>query len=148
MFSFNMYPTDEYDRLLDYFRENGMVYEKDLPLLIPNFIKAYKLVQGDDFLVGGAILGFREGKYVLDGIAVDKILRKSGLGRILINKVIEEVKNRGGHSLYLITKVPEFYLKQGFSFLNDFSLVHNVFNCEGCSKYNNDCNEKLMKIDF
>lgn len=148
MLKFNMYPTTEYDRLLDYFRSNGMVYEKDLPLIIPHFIKAYKLTQGEDFLIGGIILGKREGKYILDGIAVDKIFRKYGLGRILVNKVIEEVKKEGGHSLYLITKVPEFYLKQGFTFLDDFNEVHNIFNCEGCSKYNKDCNEKLMKIDF
>lgn len=148
MFSFNLFPTDEYERLLDYFRSNDMVYENDLPLIIPHFIKGYKLTQGDDYIVGGAILGYREGKYILDGIAVDKVLRKSGLGRILVNKIIEEVKQRNGNSLYLITKVPEFYLKQNFTFVDGFDEVHNIFNCEGCKKYLKDCPERVMKIEL
>ena len=52
-----------------------------------------------DRLIGGCVLALREGKYIIDGIAVDKLFRKFGIGKIMMDKAVKEVKERGGSEL-------------------------------------------------
>ncbi|MCQ2554579.1 MAG: GNAT family N-acetyltransferase [Clostridia bacterium] len=110
MFKFNMNPTDEYERLAEFFKANGVAMGEG------TLLKAWKITQAEDFLVAGLVFGENDGKFYVLGLAVDRILRKFGLGKILINKAKDEAKKRGGNGLYVLTSVPEFFLKKGFSY--------------------------------
>ena len=152
MFKFTINSTEEYRRLREFFEKNGLEYDDD-----ENFdskegiIKAWKITQGfksnDDYLIGGCILVNRKGHYVIEGIAVDKVMRKMGLGKIMINKAIDEVKKLGGHEIILIARAPKFYEALGFDTV-DPKDSPKLFNCQGCSQYLKECHPEIMKINF
>ena len=103
MMKFTMSSTDEYERLVKFFVENQLEFDGDEEV-DTDIIKCWKITQGDDFLVAGCVLAQREGRYIIDGIAVDKPMRKTGMGKILVDKVIDEVKKRGGDAIYLVAR--------------------------------------------
>ncbi len=97
--------TDEYDRLVKFFVENKLEFDGDEEV-DTDILKCWKISQaegddlkhiktdnrdGKDFIAAGCVLAMREGKYIIDGIAVDQAMLKFVLVRILINKEIEEV---------------------------------------------------------
>lgn len=68
-----MKETDEYERLVKFFVENELEFDGDEEV-DTDIVKCYKVTHGEeDFLVGGVVLAKREGRYIIDGIAVDKM---------------------------------------------------------------------------
>ena len=67
----------------------------------------------DGELVGAATLGLREGHWVVDGIAVLPAYRKSKRGSRLLQKVVDEARNRGASRIWLVAK-SRFLRKKGF----------------------------------
>ncbi|MBQ1715155.1 MAG: hypothetical protein II035_02240, partial [Firmicutes bacterium] len=83
MLRFVLKETDEYQRLTEFMTRFGLEFGDD-ELLGNQVIKCWKVVQEPDYLTGGIILSKRQGEYILNGIAVDAPLRKSGIGRIMV----------------------------------------------------------------
>lgn len=152
MFRFTINTTNEYKRLREFFENNGLEYdEEDDFNSTEGVIKAWKITQGfksnDDFLIGAVMLVNRKDNYVIEGIAVDKMMRKLGLGKIMINKAIDEVKKLGGHEIILMAREPKFYYALGFKKVEPEDSP-KIFNCQGCPQYLNTCNPEIMKIEF
>lgn len=152
MLRFTINTTDEYRRLREFFLSNELEYDDDEDFdSSEGVLKAWKITQGyksnDDFLIGACMLVERKGYYIIEGIAVDKVLRKMGLGKIMINKAIDEVKSRGGNSIILIARKPKFYEALGF-YTVDPKDAPELFNCQGCPQYLKECKPEIMKIDF
>ena len=97
--------------------------------------------------MAGCALAKRQGEYIIDGIAVDKVLRKTGMGRILVNKVISEVKKLGGKRIYLVARAPGFFRKLGFEAI-DPSEAPNFFECKQCPQYGVSCHPEVMKLEI
>lgn len=146
MMKFTMSSTDEYERLVKFFVENQLEFDGDEEV-DTDIIKCWKVTQGDDYLVAGCVLAQREGKYIIDGIAVDKPMRKTGIGKILVDKVISEVKKRGGGSIYLVARAPGFFKKLGFTVI-DPSEAPNFFECKQCPQYRVSCHPEVMKLEM
>lgn len=144
MFRFRMESTDEYDRLIRFFIENGLEFDEDEEK-DGEILKAWKMTQTGDYLVAAAMLVMRQGHYVLEGIAVVEPMRKAGLGKILMKKVMEEVRSRGGKELILMARKPKFYEKLGFSVVKPQD-APPIFDCLGCPQYGVDCFPEIMKI--
>ncbi len=89
----------------------------------------------------------REGKYIIDGIAVDKTMRKFGLGKLLVDKVKTEVAAKGGEEIYLVARAPEFFRKLGFTTIPD-DKAPNFFECKHCPQYGGECHPEIMKLDL
>jgi len=141
-----MQETNEYDRLVQFFVENQLEFDGDEEV-DTDIIKCYKVTHGDDHLVGAAVLAEREGQYIIDGIAVEKIYRKMKVGEILLKKVIGEVKKREGKSLYLVARAPEFFKKYGFVTVNPEE-APNFFECKYCPQYQVDCFPEVLKLEI
>ena len=133
MMKFTMSSTDEYERLVKFFVENQLEFDGDEEV--------------DDYLVAGCVLAQRVGRYIIDGIAVDKPMRKTGIGKILVDKVISEVKGRGGDSIYLVARAPGFFKKLGFIVI-DPAEAPNFFECKQCPQYGVDCHPEVMKLEI
>lgn len=146
-----MHPTDEYERLVKFFVENGLEFDGDEEV-DTDIVKCYKVTHGDDFLVGAVVLAKRQGNFIIDGIAVDKMYRKLNVGETLLKKVIEQVKERGGNSLYLVARAPEFFRKNGFvtvdSDAKDAGNVPSFYECKQCPQYQVSCHPEVMKLEF
>lgn len=141
-----MKETDEYERLVKFFVENQLEFDGDEEV-DTDIIKCYKVTHGDDYLVGAVVLAKREGQYIIDGIAVEKLYRKMKVGQILLKKVIEEVKKLGGDSLYLVARAPEFFKKYGFVTVNPDD-APNFFECKYCPQYQVDCHPEVLKLEI
>lgn len=133
----------EYEQLVQFFAEQGLEYDGD-EQVDTDVVQCYKLTMRDGSLAGGVCLAMREGKYIIDGIAVDPMLRGRGAGTVLLNKVLSRVKELGGTELYLVARAPEFFRKHGFVTV-DPSEAPTFFECSQCSQYMVSCHPEIMK---
>ena len=97
--------TDEI-KLDRFFMENELEYSDEHPVETDR-VKCWEVLDGEK-LIGGACLALRQGKYILDGIAVDGEYRGKDIGEQLLKLVLEETKARGGKELYLVARAPGF----------------------------------------
>ena len=98
-----LYATDEYDRLVEFFVKNQLEFDGDEEV-DTDIVRCYKVTDAGDRLIGGAVLALREGKFIIDGIAVDSAYRKEKIGEKMLEQVLSEVRSRGGQSLYLVAR--------------------------------------------
>ena len=141
-----LYVTDEYDRLVEFFVENQLEFDGDEEV-DTDIVKCYKVTDAGDRLIGGAVLALREGKFIIDGIAVDSAYRKEKIGEKMLGQVLSEVRSRGGQSLYLVARAPGFFRKNGFKAIDPES-APNFFECKYCPQYMVSCHPEVMKYEF
>lgn len=127
----------EYDSnlLIDFYIKNGLEFDENKKYFGTD-VKSYVLLDGK--IIVGAI-SFSKYKNVdyIEAIAIDKVHRNNGYGKVLIDKVINESTS----SLYIIAKNDEFFLKYGFKY-SDTDLINN--ECKTCGKYKVSCFPKTM----
>ena len=138
--------TEEYDRLVQFFVDNNLEFDGDEEV-DTDILKCYMFTDKEDTLIGGVVLAEREGKYIIDGIAVDSEFRNEGIGEILLNQIKEDVEELGGDAIYLVARAPEFFRRNGFEEV-DPELAPNFFECKYCSQYGKTCHPEIMKYDI
>lgn len=147
MFQLKMKQTDEYERLVKFFVEQGLEFDGDEEV-DTDIVRCYKVTHGeDDFLVGGFVLAKRQGEFIIDGIVVDPMYRKMDVGKIMVNKAIKVVKELGGKSITLVARAPGFFRKQGFTAI-DPENAPNFFECKQCPQYQVSCHPEVMRLEI
>ncbi len=144
MLKFTIKSTDEYERLVKFFVENELEFDGDEEV-DTDIIHCWKMTHTDDVLVGGCVLAKRQEKFIIDGIAVTKLFRKFGLGKIMLKKAINEVKKLGGNELYLVARAPEFFRTMGFETV-DAENAPLFFECAQCPQYQKTCFPEIMRL--
>lgn len=140
--------TDDYASLIPFFIENELEFTEEDAVEVPtDIIKSWEALNEEGVLVGAAVLARREGEYICDGIATDPSMRSMGLGKILIDKLIEETKSMGGNSIYLVARAPGFFKKIGFQTIKRDN-APNFFECSSCPQYNIKCFPEVMVLTF
>lgn len=143
----NLTQTEDYDALTDLFMRNGLEFSKEEPVPTDS-VKCWKITHGEDqFLAAGLALAKREGEFIIDGIAVEPEYRKMKIGKIILNKAVEEVKALGGNRLFLVARAPEFFRKQGFVTVSR-EKAPTFFECATCDQYNATCHPEVMRLDI
>lgn len=147
MIHFTMAETKDYEKLVPFFIENQLEFSEEEP--VPTDLqKCWEVTQGEEkALIAALVLAKREGEFIIDGIAVDKLYRKLKLGKILLDKAVEETLSRGGTSIYLVARAPEFFRKYGFHTVSREE-APNFFECFTCPQYGNSCSPEVMKLDL
>ncbi len=102
---------------------------------------------GQQGLIGAAVLAKREGRYICDGIAVNPDYRGEGIGELLIRRLLGDVKELGGDGLYLVARAPGFFRTQGFQTI-DPEDAPNFFECKYCPQYQKTCWPEIMKYSL
>lgn len=146
MLKFKIQSTDQYERLVKFFVENQLEFDGDEEV-DTDIVKCWKVTHGDDTLVGGCVLALRQDKYIIDGIAVDKLFRKFGIGKIMMDKAVKEVKERGGDSIYLVARAPGFFRTLGFEEVAE-EKAPLFFECAKCPQYQKTCHPEIMKLEI
>jgi len=149
MLRFKMKETDDFEKLVPFFIENGLEYDED-EKASESLVQCWEIVHGDEndeHLVAALALSERGGGYVIDAVAVSKLFRKFKMGKILVEKAIKEVLQRGGRCIYIVAKVPGFFEKLGFKAITreeapDFS------ECFSCEQFGNGCSPEVMKLEL
>jgi len=138
--------TDEYERLVGFFVENELEFDGDEEV-DTDIVKCYKVTSDDDELLAACVLALREGRYIIDGIAVAPELRNGGTGRMMLEQLENDVLALGGDSIYLVARAPGFFRKNGFTAI-DPADAPNFFECKYCPQYMVSCHPEVMKIDL
>jgi len=143
MLTVRMESTTEYERLVKFFIEQGLEYDED-EKDFSNVIKAWKITQPGDFLIAGCMLVKRDGHFVVQGIAVDPVLRKFGMGKVLMKKALEEARRHGAEEIILVARKPDFYKKLNFDTV-PWEESPDIFDCSDCPQRGVDCFPEVMK---
>lgn len=137
---------DRYDELIPFFIENDLEFSEEEPVPT-DLIKGWELIRNQDQrLIGACVLAKRQEEYIIDGIAVDEEFRHIKAGKLLLDQAISEVKKRGGRSIYLVARAPEFFKKAGFKVAPKEDSP-NFFECLTCPQYQVSCFPEIMKLE-
>ena len=77
--------SNRYTELIQFFIENELEFTEDQKQIPDTVVKYWEALDGEK-LVGGCVLGMREGAYVLEGIATDAGYRKKRMGERLLGR--------------------------------------------------------------
>ena len=144
--------TNEYERLVKFFVTNQLEFDGDEEV-DTDIVSCYKIEDsqnkndGQEGLIGGAVLAKREGRFICDGIAVNPDSRDKGIGKDLLDVLINKVKELNGDSLFLVARAPKFFGKYGFVEVNPKE-APNFFECKYCPQYQKTCFPKIMKYEI
>ncbi len=147
MMRLKMRTTEDYEKLVKFFVENQLEFDGDEEV-DTDIVRCFEVVHGEEeHLAAAAVLAKREGRYIIDGIAVEEPYRKLKLGKILLDKVIETVKEMNGDAIYLVARAPGFFRKNGFTEVNP-DRAPNFFECKYCPQYQVSCHPEVMKLEI
>lgn len=143
MVMINIQATEDYEPLVSLFMRNDLEFSEEEP--VPTDLVNCWKAESDGELIGGCVLALREGRYIIDGIAVEPEFRKEDVGRQLLQQAIAEVRERGGSSIFLVARAPEFFRRQGFLTV-DRSDAPTFFECFTCPQYQVSCFPEVMRL--
>ncbi|MDO4546151.1 MAG: GNAT family N-acetyltransferase [Bacillota bacterium] len=177
MINFKIAETEDYEKLVPFFIENDLEFSEEEPVptdlvkcweIVENVDAEEQLLKRRDAkratgaadaldssdesrgysrLIGGFVLAKREGEFIVDGIAIAPDYRKHKLGRVLLNKGIEETLKQGGSRIFLVARAPGFFRKAGFVTVPREE-APNFFECLTCPQYGVDCHPEVMRLDL
>ena len=138
--------TKDYDSLVPMFIANRLEFSEEEPVPT-DIVRCWQLTDDSDRLQGGAVLALREGRFIVDGIAVNEQYRSSGAGRQLLEHIIRETRRLGGSSIFLVARAPGFFRKSGFVTV-DREDAPQFFECFTCPQYGKECRPEVMRLDI
>lgn len=159
--------TDRHEELNPFYAANGLEIAEDEPVstdtvkswIIPAMTDTEKDgVQGAEkgpagpedgrlYVTGACTLAFRQGEYIIDGIAVSEELRGSGAGSALLHEAEKEAAARGGKRIYLVARAPGFFRENGYETVERKN-APEFFECFGCDQYRRSCFPEVMRHDL
>jgi amino-acid N-acetyltransferase len=84
----------------------------------------------------------------IKSLAVDKENRYKGIGKKIINYLLDEARVLKVKKVFALTYETEFFIKLGFNKIDKSELPHKVWSdCINCSKFP-DCDEVAVSIDL
>jgi N-acetylglutamate synthase-like GNAT family acetyltransferase len=98
-------------------------------------------------IVGGAEVMLQDGEYTFS-IAIDDSFKRQGVGKVLFQKVKNEIRYLGAKKILIQAKTPAYWSKFGFVEVVDPNDAPKSFRCDGCSKFGKDCFPKIMVLDL
>lgn len=128
---------DKYNNesLINFYIKNGLEFDENKKYFGTN-IRTFALIENEK-IIGAVSISIYKCKSFIEALAVDKKYRNKGYGKLLVEKAIEKLKK----PVYTISKVDEFYLKNGFVYSNE-DLIDK--ECKTCSEYNITCFPKVV----
>lgn len=131
--------------LEDLFTASGLEFNLDESGLQPEgFVKAFCVCNESHELIAASSIAYRKGCFILHDIAVSEAFRGLKLGEKLLEFTICEIEKLGGNLIYITAKVPKFFEKYGFEYLEE-SEVPDIFGCLKCKQLNISCMPEFMR---
>jgi len=108
-------------------------------------MRDYWVYESEDQILGCAALHIDwEDLAEIRSTAVDNQHKRRGIGKMLVQKCIEEAKELGVKRVFVLTYETDFFKKMGFSTYKKEKLPHKIWGeCLRCTKFP-DCDEEAM----
>lgn len=116
------------------------------PASVIEGIRDFMIAEVDDEFLGcGALHVVWSDLAEIRSLAVDPDGQSKGVGRALLDALVEEAERLGVPRLFAFTYVPGFFEKMSFTFVQHEDLPHKVFkDCLHCPKFQ-ACDEIAME---
>lgn len=126
----------EHNSLIGFYRQNGLEVSDDIAAEDGAVYSIAAEINGNT--VAAATLSHRFGVYILDYIAVDESLRRTGAGTKAVLLIRQRAKALGADRLYITAKNPEFFKASGFREGSPDGVDMNA-DCIGCPQFEAHC---------
>ena len=135
-------------KLINYYAQKGEMLGRPMIEMYES-IRSFFVVERDDRIVAcGSLSVIWNDLGEIRTVAVDEDYKGLGLGRQLVEALIEDAKVLKLPRLFCLTYQPEFFKKMGFSDIDKSELPHKVWkDCINCPKFP-DCDETSLIMDI
>ena len=134
-------------KLINRYAKKDLMLPRGLSELYENLRDLF-VSEDDGFLLGCCALHVSwQDLAELKSLAVDESHKGKGVGRALVEAVLEEAKELKINKVFVLTYIPEFFKKYGFTEIAKEELPHKVWSeCINCPKFP-DCQEVPLIIE-
>jgi amino-acid N-acetyltransferase len=138
-------------RLLNGYADQGLLLPRPLSELYDH-LRDHFVVEDDQAgssLTGVSALGISwEDLAEIRSLAVSEDHRGKGLGSRLVETCLEEARVLGLNRVFVLSYVPDFFIKMGFKEVEKSVLPHKIWaDCLRCPKFP-DCDETALMIQL
>jgi len=138
-------------RLLNGYADQGLLLPRPLSELYDH-LRDHFVVEDDQTgrsLTGVSALGISwEDLAEIRSLAVSEDHRGKGLGSRLVETCLEEARVLGLNRVFVLSYVPDFFIKMGFKEMEKSVLPHKIWaDCLRCPKFP-DCDETALMIQL
>jgi len=144
--------VDGMSSLINEFAAGGIMLARG-PLYLYQNIQDYRVItveiDGNEVVIAcGGLHVLWEDLAEVRSVAVHPALHRSGLGRIIVNALIEDARHIGAGRVFTFTLAPEFFASLGFKTVDRDTLSPIVWaECSKCPKFYK-CDEVGMMLHF
>jgi amino-acid N-acetyltransferase len=131
-------------KLVNFHADKDEMLHRSLNDLYETIRDFYVIEENGDILACAAIHVTWDDLAELKSVAVSSAAQGRGLGKLIVDKCMEEAREIGLRRVFALTYKPEFFEKRGFQVIDRNMLPHKVWGeCIKCHKFPN-CNEIAM----
>ncbi len=132
--------------LVNRYAEQQQLLPRSLNDIYEN-LRDFFVCREEDRLVGCAALHVSwKGLGEIRSLAVREDRQGGGIGTALVERCLEEARELGMDRVFVLTYLPEFFLKFGFSLYPKENLPHKIWtDCLNCPKFP-DCDEVALVL--
>lgn len=136
--------VEHLQRLINGFAEEGLMLARSRHMLCEH-IREFMVYEREGNILGvGALHILWDDLAEIRALAIDKEFQGQGLGRMLVNNLLEEAKELGVPNIFTLTYQADFFTRCGFELVNKEDLPQKVWQeCIYCVKFPN-CDENAM----
>lgn len=128
-------------KIINEFAAKNVMLPRSLSELYENIRDFFVFIQNDALVGCAALHIFWKDLAEIKSVAVVESSQRAGVGRKLVNACIREARKLRIAKMFVLTYVPEFFEKCGFTKVEKESLPHKIWSeCVKCHKFP-DCGE-------
>ena len=130
--------------LINHFAQKGNVLPRSLNYIYEN-LRDYWVAEEEGQILGCVALHITwEDLAEIKSLVVVESHQKRGIGRLLLERAMREAEELGVKRLFVLTYIPEYFLKFGFKPIRKADLPHKIWaECINCPKFP-DCGEEAL----
>ena len=134
--------------LVEHYAEQGNLLPRPMNELYRHLRDFFVIEAGGKISGCGALEIFTEDLGEIRSLVVDDQFKRRGIGRILVERLLDEARRIGLRRIMALTYVPDFFGKLGFQVVPKETLPEKVWGiCVKCYKFNN-CDEIAMLLEL
>ncbi|HIE05056.1 MAG TPA: N-acetyltransferase [Candidatus Latescibacteria bacterium] len=134
--------------LVSYYADKGLLLPRSLSHIYSH-IRDYMVAEVDGRVVGcGALEVVWGGLGEVRSLAVEEGMRGLGIGRALVEHLLEDARRLGLDKVFALTYIEDFFEQFGFRRVPKESLPHKIWrDCIHCPKFP-ECDEVAMILEL
>ncbi len=134
--------------LINGFAEQGLMLPRSRNTLYEH-LREFLIIEGDKKIIAtGALHIIWDDLAEIRALAVDQENQGQGLGKLLVQALLQEAREIECPKVFTLTYQPDFFARCGFTLIDKEDMPHKVWKeCIHCVKFPN-CDENAMILNL